>query len=66
MYFFIFHSEFSISEFTRILNPKEEIPPGKLTWNLKIICLKREIIFQTIIDHPFSGSMLIFRGAFMR
>ena len=45
---------------------KKEIPPGKLTWNLKIICLKREIIFQTIINHPFSGSMLIFRGVFMR
>ena len=25
------------------------IPPGKLTWNLKIICLKRKIIFQTSI-----------------
>ena len=25
------------------------VHPGKLTWNLKITCLKREIIFQTLI-----------------
>ena len=25
----------------------ENITPGKLTWNLKITCLKRKIIFQT-------------------
>ena len=35
------------------------IHPGKLTWNLKITCLKRKIIFQTCMT---LGSMLIFRG----
>ena len=35
--------------------------PGKLTWNLKITCLTRKIIFQPSI---FGGSMLIFRGVY--
>ena len=41
--------------------------PWKMNgWNLKITCLKREIIFQTFIFgflFSFLGSMLIFRGA---
>ena len=35
------------------------IHPWKFTWNLKVIKLKRNIIFQTFI---FLGSMLIFQG----
>ena len=33
-------------------------PPKTNGWNLKITCLKRKIIFQTLL----LGSMLIFRG----
>ena len=34
----------------------------QLTWNLKITCLKRKIIFQTFI---FGFKMLIFRGVWL-
>ena len=36
-----------------------QIHPWNLTWNLKIIQLKRNIIFQTL---HFSGSILLFQG----
>ena len=38
-----------------------QIHPGKLTWNLKITCLKGKIIFQTSI---FGFNMLIFLGKY--
>ena len=40
---------------------KYQVHPQKLTWNLKIIKLKRKIIFQTSI---FGFKVLIFRGVF--
>jgi len=37
-----------------------DTPPRKLTWNLKMIVLKRNFLFQGL----FSGSMLGFGGVY--
>ena len=42
-----------------------DVHPAKLTWNLKITCLKREIIFQNSIfgfHVDFRGCIHFYRG----
>ena len=46
-----------IAQFSKV--NKADLPPLKLTWNLKITWLKTKIIFH---PPPFLGSMLVFRG----
>ncbi len=47
-----------IAQFSKV--NKADLPPLKLTWNLKITWLKTKIIFQTSI---FGFQLLVFRGS---